>query len=116
MPLPLPAGPRRSAGVLAVALALYAGLALAASRTKSSTFDEPIHLPPGYISLTLGDHRMNPDHPPLVRRLAALPLLLLDVKWDRAVRAADKRRFARGFAVCRPQDRRLPLRSPQQGP
>ena len=25
---------------------------------------------------------MNPDHPPLVRRLAALPLLFLDVKWD----------------------------------
>ena len=84
MPLFLPAGKRRSAGVLAVALALYAGLALSASRTKSSTFDEPIHLPPGYMSLTLGDHRMNPDHPPLVRRLAALPLLLLDVKWDRS--------------------------------
>ena len=26
---------------------------------------------------------MNPDHPPLVRRLAALPLLFLDVRWDR---------------------------------
>jgi hypothetical protein len=84
MPLSPPTFPRRSAGVLAVALALYAGMALSASRTKSSTFDEPIHLPPGYMSLTLGDHRMNPDHPPLVRRLAALPLLLLDVKWDRS--------------------------------
>jgi hypothetical protein len=75
---------RRSAR-LAVALAalVYVGVALSASRTKSSTFDEPIHLPPGYVSLTLGDHRMNPDHPPLVRRLSALPLLFLDVRWDR---------------------------------
>ena len=68
---------------LLVAAALYAGLAIAASRAQSSTFDEPIHLPPGYLSLTLGDHRMNPDHPPLVRRWAALPLLFLDVKWER---------------------------------
>ena len=66
-----------------VAIAVYAGLAIAASRAQSSTFDEPIHLPPGSLSLTLGDHRMNPDHPPLVRRLAALPLLFLDVKWER---------------------------------
>jgi 4-amino-4-deoxy-L-arabinose transferase-like glycosyltransferase len=69
--------------VFVVAAAVYAGLAISASRAQSSTFDEPIHLPPGYLSLTLGDHRMNPDHPPLVRRLAALPLLFLDVKWER---------------------------------
>ena len=73
----------RAALVLLAATAVYAGLAIVASRSQSSTFDEPIHLPPGYLSLTLGDHRMNPDHPPLVRRLAALPLLFLDVKWER---------------------------------
>ena len=73
----------RVALILLLATAVYAFLAIAASRAQSSTFDEPIHLPPGYLSLTLGDHRMNPDHPPLVRRLAALPLLFLDVRWDR---------------------------------
>ena len=74
--------PRFAAAVIA-ALALHAGLALASSRTKSSTFDEVVHLPPGYLSLTLGDHRLNPDHPPLSRRLAALPLLFMDVKWEK---------------------------------
>lgn len=73
----------RGALALVLASAVYAGLAVAASRAQSSTFDEVIHLPPGYLSLTLGDHRLNPDHPPLVRRLAALPLLFLDVKWER---------------------------------
>jgi 4-amino-4-deoxy-L-arabinose transferase-like glycosyltransferase len=77
-----PSGTARRSLSLALPLVVYLLLALSASRTKSSTFDEPIHLPPGYMSLTLGDHRMNPDHPPLVRRLAALPLLFLDVKWD----------------------------------
>ena len=57
-------------------------LAVTSLRQQSGTFDEVIHLPPGYVSLTWRDHRMNPDHPPLVRRLAALPLLLVDVKVD----------------------------------
>jgi 4-amino-4-deoxy-L-arabinose transferase-like glycosyltransferase len=73
---------RSTIAAVLLAVVVYPAVALLASRTKSATFDEPIHLPPGYVSLTLGDHRMNPDHPPLVRRLAALPLLFLDVKWD----------------------------------
>jgi hypothetical protein len=60
-------------------IAVYLILCLGSMRTLSCTFDEPIHLPPGYVSWTLGDHRMNPDHPPLVRRIAALPLLFMDV-------------------------------------
>ena len=70
-----------AAGV-AAALALYGILAVSSLRQQSGTFDEVIHLPPGYVSLTWRDHRMNPDHPPLVRRFAALPLLFMDVKVD----------------------------------
>jgi hypothetical protein len=70
-----------AAGVTA-ALGLYGILAVTSLRQQSGTFDEVIHLPPGYVSLTWRDHRMNPDHPPLVRRLAALPLLLVDVRVD----------------------------------
>lgn len=70
-----------AAGVL-LALGVYAALGAANLTGQSATFDEVIHLPPGYVSLTLRDHRMNPDHPPLVRRIAALPLLFLDVRLD----------------------------------
>ena len=76
--------PRRGLLGAALALAAYAGLAVWSSGSQSATFDEPIHLPPGYANLHLGDHRMNPDHPPLVRILAAAPLLLMDVRFDEA--------------------------------
>ena len=49
--------PHPSAAAVFLALVLYPTVALLASRSKSSTFDEPIHLPPGYLSLTLGDQQ-----------------------------------------------------------
>jgi hypothetical protein len=65
-----------------LALAVYATLATSSERHKSAVFDEIIHLPPGYAIVKLGDHRMNPLHPPLARVIAALPLLFLDVRVD----------------------------------
>ena len=59
--------------------AVYAALAVTSLRTQSATFDEGSHLPAGYTHLKLGDHRLNPEHPPLVKTLAALPLLFMDV-------------------------------------
>ena len=44
-------------------------------RGNSATFDEGAHLPAGYTHLALGDHRLNPEQPPLVKLLAAAPLL-----------------------------------------
>jgi len=47
---------------------------------KSPTFDEPTHLSAGYSYLTRWDFRMNVEHPPLIKQIAALPLLLQSVK------------------------------------
>ncbi len=49
-------------------------------REKSATFDETVHLPAGYLDLKFGDYGFNPAHPPLVKMLAALPLLFVAVK------------------------------------
>jgi hypothetical protein len=71
--------------VLVVA-AFCAAFTLLASRqiaTTSATFDETSHLPSGYSYLRWHDFRMNPEHPPLAKMLAALPLLRLD-PWPRA--------------------------------
>jgi len=42
---------------------------------ESLTFDEDDHMFAGYMMLHTGDYGLNPEHPPLVKLLAALPLL-----------------------------------------
>jgi hypothetical protein len=66
--------------VLAAGLLLHAALAVTSMRTTSAVYDETAHLPAGYSYLTQRDFRMNPEHPPLVKELAALPLLFMDVR------------------------------------
>jgi hypothetical protein len=87
-------------GLLAAAVALQAGLSIHAMRGNSATFDEGAHLPAGYTYLALGDHRLNPEQPPLVKLAAALPLFALrpelikdDVSWVQARQWEFGRRF-----------------------
>ena len=71
-------GRHATAGAVVLALlfiALYAfQLYLHATRT-SATVDEPVHLLAGYRHLSCGDYAFNPEHPPLLKQLAAAPLL-----------------------------------------
>ncbi len=48
---------------------------------KSATFDEVTHLPAGYSYLIEHSIRYNPQHPPLIKEICALPLLLLDLRY-----------------------------------
>jgi hypothetical protein len=50
-------------------------LSLGSIQQKSPTYDETIHLFAGYAYLRWGDYRINPEHPPLVKMIAAAPLL-----------------------------------------
>ncbi len=50
-------------------------LMLNASFQESATMDELAHIPAGYGYVKYLDFRLNPEHPPLVKALAALPLL-----------------------------------------
>jgi hypothetical protein len=68
-----------------VSIALAIGLAfmlvlLGTIKELSPTFDEPVHVVAGYSYLKWGDYRVNPEHPPLAKALAALPLLAFDIK------------------------------------
>jgi hypothetical protein len=86
--------------VLAAGIALYVTLAATSMRTKSATFDEAAHLPAGYTYLKLRDHRLNPEHPPLIKALAAVPLLMMDVQLkpdDEAWRLRRQWEFGRRF-------------------
>jgi len=46
--------------------------------------DELAHIPAGYSYVRFGDHRLNPAHPPLLKVLAGLPLLNLDLQFPTA--------------------------------
>lgn len=79
----LPEEPRRrglEALLVAAAVIVYLLLSITSMRGQSATFDEGAHLPAGYTYLARGDHRLNPEHPPLLKVWAALPLLFLDVQ------------------------------------
>lgn len=53
----------------------------------SATMDELAHIPAGYSYLALRDFRLNPEHPPLIKDLAAFPLLYLDLNFPTDVKA-----------------------------
>ena len=52
-------------------------LAVFSMKDDSVTMDEVAHLPAGYSYLTQKDMRVNPEHPPLMKDLAAIPLLFI---------------------------------------
>lgn len=64
------------AAALILLLILQAQLLLSV-RQESQTFDESAHLYAGYSYLKRGDFGINPEHPPLVKLVAAIPLLPL---------------------------------------
>ena len=47
--------------------------------STSPTSDETVHLAGGYTYLRTGEYRLNAEHPPLLKKLAALPLLGMSV-------------------------------------
>lgn len=50
-------------------------LSVTANRTKSATFDEPVHLLSSWLIVNRGDYRVNPEHPPLWKMIAGIPLI-----------------------------------------
>ena len=69
-------------------------------RVKTITGDELAHLPAGYSYLRTNDFRMNPEHPPLIKEWAAIPLLFLDLRLDLesdSWRRGEEDRFGREF-------------------
>lgn len=57
------------------------------SKGDSATSDELAHIPAGYSYLSQKDYRLNPEHPPLIKDLAAIPLLFLNLNFPTDVKA-----------------------------
>jgi tetratricopeptide (TPR) repeat protein len=68
-----------AAGVLCLFVVLGLQLAFVAN-ANSITWDEDDHIYAGYMSLKKGDFGINPEHPPMVKMVAALPILNMPLK------------------------------------
>jgi hypothetical protein len=75
----IPTAWRTALLVAALLLLLLGQLARFVSR-QSQTWDEGDHLYAGYRSVTHGDFGLNPEHPPLAKMVAALPLLRMNLR------------------------------------
>src|SRR5437773_1072643 len=73
--------PLRTSCPILVLLFLLIAQAVFSMTGKSATFDEVAHLPAGYSYLVTRDFRLNPEQPPLIKILAAIPLLFLKVNF-----------------------------------
>ncbi len=78
--------------LMGIVLLAAAGLMGYSAWQESAIMDELAHIPAGYGYVHSLDYRLNPEHPPLVKALAAAPLLLLqpafpetDPAWTTAV-------------------------------
>lgn len=72
-------GAGKSAAVLAL-LTIFGLQLVLGSRRNSCTWDEGHHLYSGYRSWKFGDYGLNPEVPPLVKMVAAVPLLRMPLK------------------------------------
>src|SRR2546427_8894181 len=101
----------RVLNIAAIALiGIFCLQALLAIRRLSATSDEPIHLAAGYSYLQTRDFRMNPEHPPLAKLLAALPILALHPRFDtskQSLKAAVEDAFAVEYLYGNDSDRLL---------
>ncbi len=68
-------------------LALMLGLSFFTLKNDSAVVDEVAHIPAGYSYLKYGDYRLNPEHPPLIKDIAAFPLLFLHLKFPDTIPA-----------------------------
>ncbi len=71
----------RHAYVAGVMLAAMFGLGIGSMIGNSAIVDEVAHIPAAYSYLHYGDYRLNPEHPPLIKDLAGLPLQFMDLKF-----------------------------------
>ncbi|MGI4830779.1 MAG: tetratricopeptide repeat protein [Janthinobacterium lividum] len=72
--------PRLTPVLVMVLIAIYLVSMAASVHRESVTWDEGDHLFAGFMSLDTGDFGLNPEHPPMAKMVAALPLLPLHLR------------------------------------
>jgi hypothetical protein len=62
-------------------LIIMFGIMFTTALGESPVVDEIAHIPSGFSYMTTGDYRLNPEHPPLIKDLSAIPLIIWGAKF-----------------------------------
>lgn len=73
--------PKKSTATALIILAVMGIIAVTSIREDSVTTDEAPHITSGYSYLKFQDMRLNPEHPPFIKDLAAIPLLFQKINF-----------------------------------
>src|SRR4051812_8381120 len=73
----------------AALLAVFFLQSFFSSRVKSPAFDEPAHIAAGLSYVSKGVFHANPQHPPLMKELAGIGMLLGGIRWPKSPAADD---------------------------
>ncbi|GGG94425.1 glycosyltransferase family 39 protein [Silvibacterium dinghuense] len=76
----MPVARLRTAACVVFLIAAFAAQMIHAVRGQSLTWDEDDHIFAGYMSWKTADFGLNPEHPPLVKLVATVPLLPLPLR------------------------------------
>lgn len=68
--------------IIAVIMAFFTIVSVLNAKNDAATYDEVAHIPAAYSYVTQHDNRLNPEHPPLIKDLAGLPLLFMHLNFD----------------------------------
>jgi 4-amino-4-deoxy-L-arabinose transferase-like glycosyltransferase len=73
---------KKHAGLFAaIMLSAFFLLSITLAWQESATYDERAHIPAAYTYVDRSDMRLNTEHPPLLKDLAGIPLLFLDLSF-----------------------------------
>lgn len=67
--------------LLIIILIVAGSLMWNAAKVETAIFDETAHIPAGYGYVNYLDYRLNPEHPPLVKALSAIPLTFMNLNF-----------------------------------
>lgn len=68
--------------IIVVVMFFFTVVSVLNAKNDSATYDEVAHIPAAYTYVTQHDTRLNPEHPPLIKDLAGLPLLFMHLNFD----------------------------------
>lgn len=68
--------------IIAAVLLFFTVVSVLNAKNDAATYDEVAHIPAAYSYVTQHDTRINPEHPPLIKDLAGIPLLFMHLNFD----------------------------------